>query len=214
MKSTTDIIDEHAQPPLRRRLGRLLHDAHYADFAVTRIRIAGIDLDDDEIAGLTRCRVLVAHLNADTLAEAADAGMLRPEHRRNLRVLLRFVDSGRLQLRAAGVGAWVPDFSVFHGDADALILGAHYFGRTYPAVGPSFTCITRETAAVRTAARRFEDLWHEGRDVLPAIRGTLELALLAAMPPSSTEAATGGRSTVTAGALSVRAGPPGAGDDA
>jgi hypothetical protein len=177
----TDIIDERTRPPFRQRLGALLRAAHHADFAVTRIRIAGIDLDDDEIRGLARCRVLVAHLNADTLAEAADAGMLRPEHRRNLGVLLRFVDSGRLQLRAAGLGGWVPDFSVLRTDGDStLVLGAHYFGRPYPTVGPSFTCITRDPQAVRTAARRFEELWDEARDVLPAIRGTLELALASA----------------------------------
>lgn len=173
----TDIIDEHAQPPFRERLGTLMRSSRHADFAVTRIRIAGIDLADEEIAGLVRCRVLVAQLNADTLAEAADAGMLRPEHRRNLGVLLRFVDSGRLQLRAAGLGAWVPDFSVLRGGRNALLLGAHYFGRPYPTVGPSFTCITDDDALVRDAARRFEELWDDARDVLPAIRGTLELAL-------------------------------------
>lgn len=183
-----DIIDERALPPFRQRLGQLMRAAHHADFAVTRIRIAGIDLADDEIAGLVRCRVLVAHLNADTLAEAADAGMLRPEHRRNLGVLLRFVDSGKLQLRAAGLGAWIPDFSVLHGDGDTLLLGAHYFGRAYPTVGPSFTCFTHDPDAIRNAARRFEELWDEARDVLPAIRGTLELALAAATAPPVAEA--------------------------
>lgn len=201
MKSSTVFIDEHTHPPFRQRLGRFLRQARHADFAVTRIRIAGIDLDDEEIAGVTRCRVLVAHLNADTLAEAADAGMLRPEHRRNLRVLLRFVDSGRLQLRAAGLDAWVPDFSLFHGDADALILGAHYIGRTYPTVGLSLTCITDDAAAIRTATRRFEDLWREGRDVLPAIRGTLELALAAASAPNPTETTPGAPSAVAVGSL-------------
>jgi len=175
----TEFIDERSEPAFRQRLGRLLRGAHRADFAVARIRIAGIDLDDDEIGNLDRCRVLVAHLNADTLAEAADAGMLRPEHRRNVAVLLRFLDSGRLQLRAAGPGAWVPDFSVMHGDHDTLILGAHYFGKPYLAVGPSFTCFTDKIHAVHGAARRFEELWQDGRDVLPAIRGTLEWALAA-----------------------------------
>jgi hypothetical protein len=192
---SADIIDERTLPPFRQRLGQLMRAAHHADFAVTRIRIAGIDLADDEIAGLVRCRVLVAHLNADTLAEAADAGMLRPEHRRNLGVLLRFVDSGKLELRAAGLGAWIPDFSVLRGDGDTLLLGAHYFGRAYPTVGPSLTCFAHDPAAVRNAAQRFEELWNEARNVLPAIRGTLELALTAATAPPAGEGPDAPRAT-------------------
>lgn len=176
MHERAALIDEHADVSLRRRIGELLRTSRTAAFAVTRIRIAGIDLTPGEIAGIERCRVLVRRVDADMLMEAADhvgdAARLRDLH-----VLGAFLASGRVEVRAAGVEGWVPDFSVFRGERDVVLLGAHYFGRPYPILGPSFTGAVTVPAAVELAARRFELLWQESRDVLPTIRSAIEAIL-------------------------------------
>ncbi|HEX7091525.1 MAG TPA: hypothetical protein VF192_15400 [Longimicrobiales bacterium] len=177
------LLDERSTPPLRDVIGLLLGSAREACFAVQRIRLAGIDLGASELAGVRRCRVLLGRLDADVLADAqaaAHAGGLR----RNLEALAAFLASGRVEVRAAGREAWVPDFSVFLGVPAGLapggsvaVVGGHYFLRPFPVGGPSLTCVLPDAGAARAAARRFEELWAVGYDVLPVVREAVGRAL-------------------------------------
>ncbi len=177
------LLDERSSPSLREVIGVLLGSAREACFAVARMRLAAIDLGASELAGVRRCRVLVGRLDADVLADAAAAaqgGMLR----RNLEALAGFLASGRVEVRAAGREAWVPDFSVFIGlpadivpGGSAAIVGGHYFRQPFPVAGPSLTCVIPGGAAARRAARRFEELWAGGYDVLPVVRDAIARAL-------------------------------------
>lgn len=160
---------------LRQRIGALLAGARSADFAVARIRLAGIDLSAAELAGVERCRVLLGELDASTLADAAESGVV-PARRAALGRLLAFARSGRLQVRSAGLGAWMPDFAIIGAPTGppTTLLGAIYLGPPYLTVGPSLTCVTHSPMAAALAAPRFDELWERGHDVLPAIIEVLE----------------------------------------
>lgn len=163
------LIDEAASPPLRQVIGELMAGADHVDFAIARIRLANLDLAEEEVAGPERCRVLLGHLDASTLldTDAAD--------RRAVARLIRWARSGRLQVRSAGIGAWTPDFSVYHGpDGGSCLVGAHYFGSPHLTVGPSFTVISADAGTRALLSRRFDELWARSHDVLPAILAVLE----------------------------------------
>jgi hypothetical protein len=163
------LFDEHHDPPLRQTLGRLLATARSADFAINHMRLAGLDLTEPEASGLEHCRVMVGHLDAAAL----DSAVAAPAR---IRFLRAFAQSGRLEIRTAPHHVWNPDFSVFRGLPDggsAVLLGAHYFGRPYPVFGLAFTCLMTRPSAVRSCARRFENLWNAGYDVLPVVIDTL-----------------------------------------
>lgn len=168
------LIDERSDPDLRAVIGELLTTSESADFAVTRIRLAAMDLTDDEVA-IPRCRLLLGALDASMLDDASyvpTAG-----HAADVRRLLGWVRSGRLEIRSAGIGGWIPDFSIYRaGTACTCLLGAHYFGNPQLSVGPSFTCVVRDTDSARIVADRFDALWDRSHDVLPAIRDVLELS--------------------------------------
>ena len=180
--NTPILIDQRCSPSLREILGALLSRATEADFAIARIRLDGIDLAPGEIATVRRCRVLVGRIDADTLSDAAYAAG-DPDRRRHLEVMYRFIESGRLEVRAASFDAWSPDFSVLRGVTDAstgpdlVLVGAHYFARPHPSDGPAFTCVIPGGAAARRAAARFEEIWSRGYDVLPVLRETLARVL-------------------------------------
>lgn len=185
--NTPILIDQRCSPSLREILGALLSRATEADFAIARIRLDGIDLAPGEIATVRRCRVLVRRIDADTLSDAAYAAG-DPDRRRHLEVMHRFIESGRLEVRAASFDAWSPDFSVLRGVTDSsagpdlVVVGAHYFARPHPSDGPAFTCVIPGGSAARRAAARFEEIWRRGYDVLPVLKETLA-RLLGPGPP-------------------------------
>jgi len=165
------LFDEHADPPLRQTLGRLIATARSADFAIAHLRLAGLDLTESEAHSLEHCRVMLGHLDAAALL---DSGLAPPSH---LALLRAFARSGRLEMRTAPHHVWNPDFSIFRGLPDqqaAVLLGAHYFGRPYPMFGLAFTCFMTQQAAVRACTRRFESLWNAGYDILPIVLETLD----------------------------------------
>lgn len=163
------LLDERAVPPLRSIIGSLLTTSETVDFAVTSIRLASLDLTPREIAGPRRCRVLLGRLDASTLF---DTGTARGG---SMDGLIRWARSGRLLVRSAGIGAWTPDFSVYHDRSGSrCLLGAHYFGSPYLTIGPSFTVVTEDRRMVRLLGARFDGLWERSHDVLPAIVGVLE----------------------------------------
>ncbi len=169
------LFEDGGRPSLRDAIGGLLAASRTAAFAVSRMRISGLDLTPAEIGAVARCRVLVRRVDADMLMEASEhAG--DAARRRDLEVLGAFLASGRVEVRAAGVLGWVPDFSIFR-PADVVLVGAHYFGRPYPMAGPSLTGLLRDPAAVALAERRFDALWADARDVLPTVRDAVEAVL-------------------------------------
>ncbi|MGQ0560314.1 MAG: hypothetical protein ACT443_00405 [Gemmatimonadota bacterium] len=171
--SFSAVIDERQQPSLRQTLGRLLQSACVADFAVAHLRLAGLDLVESEVARLDCCRIMLGQLDAAALFDSPEPGQPR------LGMLSDFARSGRLEIRTAPHHVWNPDFSIFGGlpgEASAVLLGAHYFGRPYPLFGLAFTCVLTQPAAIRTCSRRFEELWQAGYDVLPVVLDTLDRA--------------------------------------
>ena len=172
MNAPAQLIDESTVPSVRQVLGGCLERSESADFAVARVRLAGIDLEPEEFYRLHTCRLLLGRFDADTLAEMT-SGPAR-DHVEGLR---RFLATGRLHIRAAGVGAWSPDFSIIQTtDGPRLLVGGHYFGRPEPAGGTVFTCVLSEPDAVDRARERFGQLWEAGYDVIPVIRAALENA--------------------------------------
>ena len=170
------LLDETSRPPLRTVIGELMEQADAVDFAVARIRLANLDLASEEIDGL-QCRVLLGRLDASTLLDTDSARLAAVEG------LIGWARSGRLAVRSAGIGAWTPDFSVYHGvSGSRCLLGAHYFGPPQLTVGPSFTAVTADPDGVAVLQRRFNRLWERSHDVLPAIVAVLERVRVGAVP--------------------------------
>jgi hypothetical protein len=177
--------DATTHPTVREIIGWFMANAEQADFAIANVRLAALDLRPAEQRGLRRCRFLLSRLDAEF---SADAALLTRDSRRSaLENLLRFIDSGRLEVRSTGAPRWSPDFSVYHrlGPAaeSAMMIGAHYFQMLHTRPVP-LTCVLREIAAVRRASENFERLWQDAYDVLPVIRETLEQVMVdgAAIP--------------------------------
>lgn len=158
------LIDQRSVPTLRERIGRLLATCHSADIAVSHIRMTAVDLTDRETVSVTRARILLARLEARALGE------LGPDHG----PLRRFLESGRVQVRSAGIGAWTPDFSIYRGSCagDVCLVGAHWF-REPVVPGPAFTAVLTDPESVATALRRFDELWRRGHDVLEPVIAAL-----------------------------------------
>jgi hypothetical protein len=168
------VQDECSTPPLRSLIGDLLQRSRTADLALGRVRLAALDLTEAEVRGPARCRVLLGQLDASMLLDATPAHDAYPGHATRRAALLRLANwlaSDRLEVRAAGIGLWTPDFSVFRDPAGATtcLLGAHYFGSPQLAVGPSFTAVLRGSADSALLRQRFEEIWRRGHDVSPAI---------------------------------------------
>lgn len=185
------LLDERARPPLRQRIGTLLASADEAAFAVTRIRLAVLDLTEPEIGRIRRCRVLLGQLDASMLLDVTDGADVtdgpdvtdpgRPAASNRARPamdgLLAFARSGRLEVRSVGLGGWTPDFGVVTGPSGCTgVLGSIQFGNPELVIGPAFTAITTEPETTAALLRRFDELWDGAHDVLPAIREVLERA--------------------------------------
>lgn len=174
------LLDERATGSLRRRIGALLGRATEADFAVGRVRIAGIDLANDALAAVRRCRVLIGRIDAETLASVrADDDETANRLGARMAAIRDFLESGRLEVRAAGLVVWTPDFSVLRGIAGhptghAVLVGAHYLVRPNALGGPSFTCVLAEPAAVGKATVRFDELWANAYDVSEIVHEALD----------------------------------------
>ncbi len=164
---SVELIDEHAQPGMRLRLGALLASSRAASIAIAQLRIAGLDLASGEVGTLEQCRIMLGRLDAAALHDSAN---------RDTALLKAFARSGRLQIRTAPQHVWNPDFSVFRArdGTPTTLVGAHYFGRPYPLFGLALTCIFADPVVAAENERRFEQLWTAGYDVLPVIIDTLD----------------------------------------
>lgn len=168
------LLDGEATAAPREAIGALLANCAEACFATARIRLAAVDLAPAELRAVRRLRVLLGQLDADSAALPLD-GEARAGVRANLATLTDLLRSGRLEVRSAGAAAWYPDFSLYRGlragaepGADALLVGAHWFGRP-PVAGPALAVLVLGTPAVERAATRFERLWGRAYDVLPVV---------------------------------------------
>jgi len=173
------LLDEVRSPTLRETLSVLLTRARHADFAVAELRLAGLDLSVLGQKPDQRFRVLVRHFNSEFAYDASTAApgsaiRNRIERLRDLAV------SGRVEVRAARLDVWTPDFSILRSvepHSDVLLLGAHYFDRPFPLSGAALTSATTSIQAIRRAARRFEELWQRADDIVPVIVEILDRAL-------------------------------------
>lgn len=161
------LLDTTSRPTARQVIGSLLAGATHADIAVRNIRLAALNLTESETRGMTKCRVLIGTLDVNSLV-FPDLDTDR------FRILLGFVSSDRVEIRSAGMGAWLPDFSIYRtigaarGDEpDTCLIGAHYFHA--PAGEPSFTCVLHDPCAITHAQYRFDQLWDCGHDVREAV---------------------------------------------
>ncbi len=167
---TPSLIDEASRPTVRERFGAAMASAEAIDVAVTRIRLAALDLTARELGGVRRCRLLLGELDASTLLDAAERASA-------LGRLRAFAASGRLEVRSSGLGAWAPDFCVARGGGGVVsMVGAIYFGNPRLLTGPAFTLVAEEVEWAELLSSRFERLWERGHDVLPAIRRVLDRA--------------------------------------
>lgn len=171
------LLDDRSRPDFRAVYGLLARRAGALDAAVGRIRLTGLDLRPEELRGIQRLRVLLSEVSALTLRSEAEAVLVDPGKAANLRYLVTLMDEGRIEVRAAPLGGWAPDFSVFHrkGVPWTLLIGLHWFARPFPHRGPALASVHGSRGAARAAAR-FTDLWNSAHDVGPAILSLLREA--------------------------------------
>ncbi|MBR9991368.1 MAG: hypothetical protein KFH98_16510 [Gemmatimonadetes bacterium] len=162
------LIDDGSRPTLRDRIGSLLSACATADIAVGHIRLAAIDLTERETRRVGRCRILLGRLEVRALT---DFGTPETDIDERMQTLLAFLESGRVQIRSAGLGAWSPDFSVYRGlpDGSACLLGPHYFREAPSTYGPSFTALLSDARSIRMVGARFDELWERSHDVLEPV---------------------------------------------
>ena len=171
----SSLIDDASQPSLRVHIGRLLSTCARADIAVGHVRLSALDLAGDETRGIRQCRMLLGRLEARALT---DFGFVDERSDERLHALLDFLDSGRVEIRSAGLGAWSPDFSIYRGLSvgahdSACLIGAHYFRDPITANGPSFTVLLDDADSVERALGRFEALWERSHDVLEPVTAAI-----------------------------------------
>jgi len=177
------LLDERSRPDFRDVYGTLLLHSLYLDVALTRIRLSTLDLSPRELERLRRIRLLLAEVNAVSLDAEAHGVLLRSDRQETLRSLTHLLATGVIEVRAAPLAGWAPDFSVFRGPAGplAVLLGFHWFERPFPHRGPALASLHGPDEA-GFALQRFEDLWTRGHDVGAAVLAVLERARPPAKP--------------------------------
>jgi hypothetical protein len=161
------LLDERGRPDFRDVYAREAGRARALDAALSRIRLSALDLGAGELGRLERIRVVLAEMNALSLAAEAAALAARPGGGERLGFLIRGLEGGTLSVRLAPLAGWAPDFSVFHpppGGEAVLVLGLHRLERPYPHPGPAFASVHRGADAARAAAR-FRELWERAHDL-------------------------------------------------
>ena len=177
--SIPPLLDERSHPDFRKAFGILSREATELQVAVTRVRLSGVDLREDELDGIRLLRILVGEVNAVVLGSEADAIQADPRRAENLHTLLRLFRDGRLRVRSAPLAGWSPDFTVFHmhpRGPTGVLMGCHWFQRPYPHRGPAFASFHGPREA-RRAAGRFDELWAGAHEIGAAVQNILQGAV-------------------------------------
>lgn len=171
------LFDERADPDFREVFGLLSRRSTWLDVAVTRIRLTTLDLRPAEIASVRRLRLLLTEVNAMTLDAEAHALLAGGDEGETLRHLASLLERKVIEVRAAPLGGWSPDFTVFGSrrGPQAVLLGFHWFQRPYPHRGPALASVHGPRSAL-LAAQRFDGVWAQAHDIRAAIMGILRRA--------------------------------------
>ena len=163
--------------------GLLARRSTRLDVALTRLRLSTLDLNPEEAAHVERIRLLLAEVSAVSLDVEAYAVLKDPARGASLRMLARLLGQGVIEVRAAPLAGWSPDFTVFgrRNGPRAVLLGFHWLQRPFPHHGPALASLhgPREAAL---AGRRFDQAWARAHDIRPAILGILRRAREAGAP--------------------------------
>ena len=145
------------------------------DTAIRQIRLGAVDLSQAELSRITRLRVLVAEVNAQTVEGEAYAMAVDPSKRENLSRVLSLLRKGVLEIRSAPLGGWSPDFSVFSDQSGprGVLLGLHWFHQPFPHRGPAWA-IRLGPEEASAAQARFLEVWSSAHDISPAILRLME----------------------------------------
>lgn len=164
------LLDERRRPDFRDVFGALAQRSTHILSAVTRVRLSSVDLSARELGHLESMRVLLSEVSAMGLDAEATSLVRMPARAPNVRFLTGLLEGGLLEVRAAPLGGWSPDFTVFAGPQGPthLLAGFHAFERPFPHRGPALASVHGEEAA-RLAASRHEELWARAHDIGPAL---------------------------------------------
>jgi len=171
------LLDDRTRPDFRDVFGTLASQSTDIATAVTRVRLSTMNLTERELENVECFRVLVAQMTAIQLAAEARGLINDPARAPRLPFLQRMLESGRLEVRAAPLAGWSPDFTVFSTPAgpSAVLTGFHWFERPYPHRGPALSSLHLAEAA-RVASRRHAKLWQTAHDIGPAVWSILSKA--------------------------------------
>ena len=171
------LLDDRTRPDFRDVFGALTSQSTDIATAITRVRLSTMNLTESELNGVERFRVLVAEMNAIQLTAEARGLINDPARAPRLVFLQHMLESGRLEVRAAPLAGWSPDFTVFSNPSgpSAVLTGFHWFERPYPHRGPAL-CSLHFAEAARVAGRRHAELWETAHDIGPAVWSILSKA--------------------------------------
>ncbi len=170
-----EVFHERSLVSFRTLFGDLLSQSSAVDTAILHIRLAAVDLSEQELKGVRSFRVLVAEVNSQTVEGEAYALAMDPLKRENLSRVLEMLRSGIMEIRSAPLGGWSPDFTVFSaaGNPHTLLLGVHWFHRPFPHRGPAWAARFGAEGARRGSAR-FEEIWSSAHDIGSAVQRLME----------------------------------------
>lgn len=158
----------------------LLRRSSRVDVALTRLRIATLRLRAADLGSVRRLRIVLAELTSAAWEVETHRALLNPQREPLLRGLISRIQDGSLQVRAAPLASWSPDFTVFHPDdgGNQALLGPHWLEATPASRGPRFAFLVSGRDAMRVADR-YERVWAEAYDVGPAVGRLLGSTLAA-----------------------------------
>ncbi len=160
------LLDERSTPDFRATFGELLGRSVAVDVALKRIRLGGMDLEKEEVGRIRHIRLLLCEVNALSLGAEAEATVANPGAGGNLELVLGLMRARRLSIRAAPLGGWTPDFSVFYGEApdgdtgekpEWALLGLHWFQHLWDQahdIGPAVLSILERAERLNPGPRR------------------------------------------------------------
>ena len=160
------LLDEHSRPDFGELFRVLAGRSDTLEVAIGRIRLSGLTPRAVDLRGVGEIRVVLAEVNAVTLAREAEAVLVNPQRADNLRFLSTLLDEGSIEIRSAPLAGWSPDFTLFHRDGApwAALVGLHWFERPYPHPGPALASLHGGEDA-RRIGPRFRQIWSNAHDV-------------------------------------------------